>query len=185
MPRLVAFLRAINVGGHTVTMEELRRLFSSLGGKGVETFIASGNVIFTSRSKDIPALERKIERGLHAALGYEVTTFLRTDAEVVAVAAHKPFNPAQVRTAAAHSVGFFREPLGVTAVKALEAQKTDADQFHVHGREVYWLCRKKQSEAAFSSALLERTLKVRVTWRGLNTIVRLVERYGFSLGAVD
>ena len=78
MPRLVAFLRAINVGGHTVTMEELRRLFTSLGGKDVETFIASGNVIFNSRSRDIPALEHTIEQRLHAALGYEVATFVRT-----------------------------------------------------------------------------------------------------------
>jgi len=185
MPRLVAFLRAINVGGHTVTMEELRRLFDALGGRDVETFIASGNVIFLSRSRDLTALERKIEKGLHAALGYEVATFLRTDAEVAAVAAHKPFKPAQVQTAVAHNVGFFREPLGATAVKALEAQKTDNDQFHVRGREVYWLCRKRQSEAAFSSALLERTLKVRVTWRGVNTIARLVERHGFSATTPD
>ena len=50
MPRFIAFLRAINVGGHNVTMKELRGLFEALGLKSVETFIASGNVIFESRS---------------------------------------------------------------------------------------------------------------------------------------
>ena len=53
MPRLVAFLRAINVGGHTVTMAHLRGLFEDLGFTNVETFIASGNVIFGSRPRDI------------------------------------------------------------------------------------------------------------------------------------
>ena len=51
MPRFFAFLRAINVGGHNVTMEKLRGLFEASGFKDVETFIASGNVIFTSNSK--------------------------------------------------------------------------------------------------------------------------------------
>ena len=47
--RLFAFLRAINVGGRTVKMERLRREFEFLGFSGVDTFIASGNVIFEAR----------------------------------------------------------------------------------------------------------------------------------------
>ncbi len=45
MPKYIAFLRAINVGGHTVKMDYLRVLFETLGFSDVETFIASGNVI--------------------------------------------------------------------------------------------------------------------------------------------
>ena len=65
--RYVAFLRAINVGGHTVKMERLRELFAELGLANVETFIASGNVIFDAPSGDAGALERQIEQHLHAA----------------------------------------------------------------------------------------------------------------------
>jgi uncharacterized protein (DUF1697 family) len=68
MRRLVAFLRAINVGGHNVTTEELRRLFRRLGLKEVETFIASGNVIFVSDVSDLMSLEAKIEGALQRAL---------------------------------------------------------------------------------------------------------------------
>jgi uncharacterized protein (DUF1697 family) len=46
MPKYVAFLRAINVGGHTVKMDHLRRLFEALGFTNVETFIASSDVVF-------------------------------------------------------------------------------------------------------------------------------------------
>src|SRR6185369_8391120 len=62
MPKYVAFLRAINVGGHVVKMDQLRALFEALGFANVETFIASGNVIFDSKSKNVAALERKIDR---------------------------------------------------------------------------------------------------------------------------
>lgn len=61
VPRYVAFLRAINVGGHTVKMDNLRRLFEAMGFTNVEPFIASGNVIFDSTSKSTAALEKKIE----------------------------------------------------------------------------------------------------------------------------
>ena len=78
MPRYVAFLRAINVGGHVVKMDDLRRRFAQLGFTEVETFIASGNVIFSSPSRDAAALEKKIERQLEKSFGYEVKTFVRT-----------------------------------------------------------------------------------------------------------
>src|SRR5207344_913474 len=99
MPKLVAFLRAINVGGHTVGMAALRAEFEALGLKDVETFIASGNVIFTAPPENRAALEQKIERHLHGALGYEVKTFVRTELEVAAVAVYKPFSDARVRAA--------------------------------------------------------------------------------------
>lgn len=52
MARFVAFLRAINVGGsRAVRMETLRRIFESFGFAKVDTFLASGNVVFESTRK--------------------------------------------------------------------------------------------------------------------------------------
>lgn len=180
MPRLVAFLRAINVGGHTVTMAALRKEFEAVGVSDVETFIASGNVIFTPRATDLATLEKKIEARLRASLGYEVATFLRTGAEVAAIAASRPFTDAERRDAGALCVGFLSEPLGAPARRALMALTTDIDSFHTQEREVYWLCRKKQSESTFSNAHFEKAVKARVTFRGINTVVRLAARYGSS-----
>jgi uncharacterized protein (DUF1697 family) len=177
VPRLIAFLRAVNVGGHTVTMAALRELFEDLGFKGVETFIASDNVIFTSPSRDRGALERRIEDHLHKSLHYEVKTFIRSQSEIAAIARYKPFKDSQLRSAAALNVAFLAEPLEARARKSLLALRSEIDDFHVHGREVYWLCKKRQSESNFSNALFERTLKVRATFRGVNTIERLAVKY--------
>jgi uncharacterized protein (DUF1697 family) len=180
MPRLIAFLRAINVGGHTVTMEKLRQEFEALGLRDVDTFIASGNVIFTSPSAAGAALERKIEARLRASLGYEVATFVRTDAEVAAVAQYQPFKAAQMKDARAFCVGFLEKPLDAAGARALMTFKTEIDDFHTKGREVYWLCRKGQSESTFSNANMERKLKIRATFRGINTVVRLAAKHGPS-----
>ena len=108
MPKYIALLRAINVGGHTVKMDHLRSLFEAIGLTNVETFIASGNVIFDSRSKDALALERKIEKHLHAELGYEVKTFVRTIPELLAVANYKPFKGSELGTNILY-IGFIAE----------------------------------------------------------------------------
>lgn len=178
-PRMIAFLRAINVGGHVVKMEKLRGLFAALGLKDVATFIASGNVIFAKPGTGLQALDQRIEDRLQAALGYEVKTFLRTEAEVAAIAAYEPFSKRQLQRAKTLTVGFLAAPLEPSAKRLLMALKTEIDDFHVHGREVYWLTKDKQSESTFSNALFERTLKVRATFRGMSTVTRLVARYAF------
>ena len=177
MPQHIAFLRAINVGGHTVTMARLRELFEELGLKEVETFIASGNVIFRSPAK-AAALEPKIERHLHQALGYEVATFIRSDAEVAAVAASRPFAAAQLASAGTLVVGFLREPPDAAAKKAVLALKTDIDDFQVNGREMFWWrCAGRQGDSTLSYAVFERTLKGKATFRNINTVTRLAARY--------
>jgi len=177
MPRFVAFLRAINVGGHVVKMDELRRLFEALGFTGVETFIASGNVIFSSRAGNVGAMQKKIEAHLQKSLGYEVRTFVRAESEVAAIAAYLPFTAARIRSAATFCVGFLDAPIAPEAVKTLMALRTRDDDFQVNGREIYWLSKKRQGESAFSNAVLEKTLKTRATFRGVNTVVKLVAKH--------
>jgi uncharacterized protein (DUF1697 family) len=178
MPRYIAFLRAINVGGHTVKMDVLRQLFEALGFSNVETFIASGNVVFTTSAKNTRTLEKKIEQQLRAALGYEVATFIRTEAELAAIAKHQPFSPAQMESATAFNIAFLAETLDAASQKKVLALKTDIDDFHVQGREMYWLSRQKQSESTFSNAVLEKTIGKPSTIRGVNTIQKMAAKYG-------
>ncbi len=182
MPRLVAFLRAINVGGHSVTMPRLRDLFRGLGFLNVETFIASGNVIFDQRSKDFEKLQHQIEDRLRKSLGYEVAAFIRTEGEVGAISRFKPFKASDIEEAGAFCVGFLAAPLRADARKALMALATDIDDFHVQGREVYWLCKRKQSQSTFSNAVFEKKVKVHVTFRGVPTIVRLAAKLDEAKG---
>ncbi len=177
MPRYVAFLRAINVGGHVVKMEALRTLFEKLGFAGVETFIASGNMIFESRLKNLAETEAKIEGALHKALGYEVSTFIRTLAEVTAIARFQPFQKASMAAAAALNVGFLKAPLTMETRQDLARLRTDFDDFQAHGSELYWICMKRQSESKISNAIFERTLKVKTTLRSLRTMQRLAAKY--------
>ena len=177
MSRCIAFLRAINVGGHTVKMEHLRQLFASLGFSGVETFIASGNVVFETNSKNTRALEKKIEKRLREELGYEVATFIRTGVELAAIANYQPFRQSDLDAAAALNIAFLADPLDDKSKQKLVALRTEIDDFHVHEREIYWLCRRKQSESTFSNAVIEKTLGRPSTLRGANTVKKIAAKY--------
>jgi uncharacterized protein (DUF1697 family) len=180
MPRYIAFLRAINVGGHTVKMDRLRALFGELGLGRVQTFIASGNVIFDSPSEEAGALEERIERHLEQALGYEVGTFVRTPAELSAVVAAAPEPAGQALTVlflkASPEAGPEAEML-----RKIEGLRSAADDFQARGREVFWRCGTRTSDSP-AGVLLGRIVGKRGTMRNVTTVRKLAVKYAAQEG---
>jgi len=178
MPRHIALLRAINVGGRIVKMEVLRQIFESLQFTNVETFIASGNVIFDSPITETATLEKLIEETLLQSLGYEVKTMIRSPQEVETVANYQPFSKAEIETEG-HSlyVAFLTDKPEAENQEKLLAYRSEIDDFHIHGRELYWLCRVKSSESKFTNVRLEKTLKMAATSRNITTVKKLAAKY--------
>ena len=178
MTKYVAFLRAINVGGHTVKMDHLRSLLEALGLSNVETFIASGNVIFESRTKDAQLLERKIEKHLKEMLGYEVATFVRTIEEVAEVANYKPFPESELNAEGnVLYVGFGGTEPDKQAKAKLLFLSNEVNDFHFRGREVYWLRRTKAGESEYSGGLFEKKLGQPLTFRNATTVRKIAAKY--------
>ena len=178
MPKYVAFLRAINVGGHNVKMDHLRGLFETMRLSNVETFIASGNVIFDSPAKTAPKLESKIEQYLQTALGYSVATFIRSTSEVAEIAAYKPFADSELN-AETHIlyIGFGATTPTPEAKRKLASLATRVDDLHTSGREVYWLRRLEIGQSMFSGTLLEKTLGMQLTLRNCTTVKKIAAKY--------
>jgi len=177
MARLFAFLRGMNLGGHRVTNAELSAIFKKVGVSGVETFIASGNLIFEAPKKDASTLQKRLEARLEKDLGYAVPTFLRTETELVAMAGRLPFKPARHKTAKTLNVGMLDGPMSAAAIAELASHNSAESDFMVIGREVYWLCQVGQSESAFFKVPFDRRFKVSSTWRNINTLNRLIAKY--------
>jgi len=75
------------------------------------------------------------------------------------------------------NVGFLADTLDDSAKQKLMSLRTEIDDFHVHRREIYWLCKKKQSESKVSNVAIEKSLGVKSTLRGVNTVNKLAEKY--------
>src|SRR6266576_5327112 len=91
MASFVALLRAVNVGGTgKLPMSDLNEICEELGFGAVRTYIASGNVVFTSRKSEA-AIKSALEKRLEAFAGKPVGVLVRSAAEMAQVAADNPF----------------------------------------------------------------------------------------------
>ena len=175
MARFVAFLRAVNVGGRVVKMDALKETFESMGFTDVESFIASGNLVFSS--KGVKGLDGRIAKALGEALGFEVPAFVRTMDEIAAAALYAPFPGRDAARFPTYLVGFLSRNLDAAGVERLSLLSTKDDLFHVRGRDFWWLSTYHQARPAITGRQLERALGQPTTLRNVNTIRRMAERY--------
>lgn len=179
MPQYIAFLRGINLGHRRLKMDELRARFEELRFRDVATFIASGNVLFTTAATDERKLVDRIQRHLEKSLGYAVDTFVRTRAEVATVVAAQPFPPSELATPTnTVHVGFLSAPLPPPVAAKLAAIRSAVDELRVIGREFYWLCRIRTPDSKIWSAPALRALKLpSSTMRNLSMLRRLAAQF--------
>jgi len=96
MSKHVAFLRGINVGGKTIKMDALRKMFEVLGYENVRTLLASGNVIFESKTASEDKLRAEIETGIKKSFGHDVHVILRSEKEIQELVKSDPFKGVKV-----------------------------------------------------------------------------------------
>jgi uncharacterized protein (DUF1697 family) len=165
MTRYVALLRAVNVGGSsTLTMTALRSICARAGFTRIETYIASGNVVFDSNAS--PAkVKAEIEARLVANAGKPIGVIIRTAAEIAAVLKVNPFPDAEGRYAYAI---FLDRPPPRDALDHIAGRTNE--EIRLGKREIYvhyptGMGRSKLRIAAARAG----------TARNMNTVARLAE----------
>lgn len=91
MPRYVAFLGSVNVGGNQLKMAELRAALDAKGFENVGTVVASGNVLFDHSRATDPQLEAEIAKVIVDRFGIETFVAVRSKTELAAAIAENPF----------------------------------------------------------------------------------------------
>ena len=171
----IAFLRGINVGGHTVRMERLRELFEALGLKDVRTYIQSGNVFFTAPAKNRTTLTLKIEAHLQKALGFKAPVFLRTIPEVDLLLASDPFKAIEKTPDTRFCVVFGEKSMPRSLSLPLYSPKKDAMIAGMTQAEAFvvWYIINGRPPAA--DQFLEKTLGQATTSRFFHTLAKIAE----------
>jgi uncharacterized protein (DUF1697 family) len=177
MSRFAAFLRGMNVGGHRLRNAELRAHFEDLGFTDVDTFRASGNVVFAGDERSTAAVRTCIEDGLRARLGYAVPSFIRSAAQLRAIAEREPFAPELLSASAGKlQVGLLLSPAAAAERKRIEALAGDQDGVIFDGCEMYWLPRAGVLDSQLDMARLARELGA-MTMRTKGTLEQIFAKY--------
>jgi uncharacterized protein (DUF1697 family) len=164
MTSYIALLRAVNVGGTgKLPMADLKALCVDAGFDKVQTYIASGNIVFESQE---PAAQVKsaLESRLHAYAKKPIDVFLRTAAELRSVLAANPFKKPEPKFVYAFFLGEKPPPNAATNVK----HRVD-EEIHPGKRElyVYYPQGMGQSKMVIPAA-------ARGTARNMNTVAKLL-----------
>jgi uncharacterized protein (DUF1697 family) len=169
MPRYVALLRGVNVGGKAkVSMAELRALFESLGHREVVTYIQSGNIVFTT-GRAVTA--KRLEAAIAGELGIDTTVVVRTRSELERVVKNNPFP--KVDTTKLH-VGFMAKKPAAAVVAKIDADRFAPDEFAVRGCDLYLHLPNGMGRSKLPP-YLDRQLKIPTTVRNWNTVTKLLE----------
>jgi uncharacterized protein (DUF1697 family) len=177
MSRYVAFLRGMNLGNRRIKNEELRTHFEAMGLEEVATFRASGNVIFATPKREAESkLGARVEVELDERLGYDVPVFLRSDKEIAAIAAQKPFPAAKVKKSKGKlQVSLLKMKPSAAAKKKALALATVEDLLEIEGRELYWLPSGGISESDLDLKAIDAALGAG-TMRTMGTIEEIARR---------
>jgi len=178
--KYVAFLRGINVGGHTVKMAELKKAFEALGFRNVRTILASGNVVFEVAGGDRAALARKIEAALGKRWGFDIPAAVRSAEDLQALVAADPFKGIVVTLETRLYITFLGEKTDSSLKLPYSSPEKDVRIFRVSSGElasVLTLSPSREGPGRGTPELmtvLEKAFGKNVTTRNWNTIKKLL-----------
>jgi uncharacterized protein (DUF1697 family) len=133
--RVVGLLRGVNLGKRQLKMAELRRIVESLGHTDVETYLQSGNVVFTPAGRAPKGgFGPAITAALADAVGMNVPVLTRTGAEMKKIVAACPY---QVDDPTKLVVTFLKSAADAKAAKSFDASPYDPEGLTVKGTEIY------------------------------------------------
>jgi uncharacterized protein (DUF1697 family) len=177
MNTFISFLRGVNMTGHnSIKMTDLAALYNNLGFIDAETFIQSGNVIFsTTVDRPVPDIALEIETAIHSDFGFDVPVMIRTVPEMKSIISSNPylsepgFNPAKM------AVIFLHDKITENQIQKAADVNYPPDKFKIIGNEIFTFCPNGFGRTKLYTNFFENRMKVTGTARNWKTITTLLE----------
>ena len=174
MVRMVALLRAVNVGGRTLPMAALRDLCGELGWTDVATYIQSGNVVFTADAKP-DAIGRQLEQAIARQFGFDVPVIVRTAAQWGHYPPGNPFPQAATDEPNRLMLLLSKRPPEKSAEDAIQARATAGEAVKRAGDALWIHFPAGSGTSKLTPALIDRAIGSPATSRNHRTVIKLEE----------
>jgi uncharacterized protein (DUF1697 family) len=171
--KAVALLRGVNVGGKArVPMAELRELVEGVGLADVQTYVQSGNIVFSSPRRNAESLAPSLEKEIAAAFGVKTKVLIRSARELAAL--EHPFLADETEYSRLH-VLFLRDRPGKAELRRLDPERSPPDRFELKAREIFLHYPNGAGRSKLTTDYFERTLGAVGTARNWKTVLKLKE----------
>jgi uncharacterized protein (DUF1697 family) len=173
---VISMLRGVNVGGHhKIRMDALKALYESLGLRDVQTYVQSGNVIFSTKERDIERLAIEIENSIERTFGFRPAVIVRTVAELRDVVRRNPFAARQGIESRSLLVTFLLKDPGQAARDKVLAIKVEPEELCIEAREYYIYFPIGMGPSKLPMAAIAKALKTPGTGRNWNSVTKMLE----------
>jgi len=176
MAVVICMLRGVNVlGRNKIKMDEFKALCVSLKLKDPQTYIQSGNVIFSTKEKDMAKLAKRIGDAIEKKIGFRPAVVLRTAMELREAIKRNPFAKRNGIEPSKLLVTFLLDDPGQEARDKALAINVDPDELHLIGREAYIYFLNGQGRSKLPWSKIERLLQTSGTGRNWNSVTKMLE----------
>jgi uncharacterized protein (DUF1697 family) len=172
MAKFIALLRGINVSGQKkIKMTDLKNLFEDLKFTNVETYIQSGNVLFSTKSNNTKSIKSKIEKGIEAQYGYTVRVILKTPDELGTALKKNPF--LKNKDTGKFYYTFLSEKPSIENLKKLKGIDYSPEEYFIDDDKIYLFFPDGYGKAKMNINLFEKKLGLFATSRNHRTVETL------------
>ena len=173
--KYIILLRAVNVGGASLPMAELRALMADLGATDVETYIQSGNAVCVPPG-DPDDFDRALEKAIETKYGFFRESISRTPEELKIALEAYPFDAEETKGEPKRSyISFMAEPPTKAAIELAQTYETGDDSWEVIGRELHLFYANGAGNPSMKVTSISKALKVPATARNLTTVRKLLD----------
>ncbi len=173
----ISILRGINVSGkNMIKMETLRNMYSAIGFEHVESYIQSGNVVFTSELTNKPEIEKIISEKIKETFNADVPVLILSVADMEDAIRRNPYISDSEKDISFLHLTFLKNTPDTRLIENIDAEKYKPDEFSVFGNVVYLYCPNGYGNTKLSNTFFEKKLKTDATtrnWKSANELLKM------------
>jgi len=177
MTTYISILRGINVSGQKlIKMDALKKMYENLNFENIQTYVQSGNVIFSSKENDPKKIEKNIASGIETEFGFEVPVIVFNAKTLETIIDNNPFSKDKLKESSFLHVTFLAENPKQFDLESILSKKQPNEEIEFTNNAIYLYCPNGYGKTKLNNNFLETKLKVKATtrnWKTTNEILKL------------
>lgn len=177
MNRYIALLRGININGkNKIAMAELKSVLNENDFKDVQSYLNSGNIIFSTDIESSENISSKISRLIHEHFGLDIPIFVILQQDLADILAHAPAWWGTADPAIYDNLIFLLPPIVAADIAAkIGAPTADLEQILIYENVIFWsFDRKKYAKANWWKKTSQSGITEMLTIRTANTLRKII-----------
>lgn len=175
MTHYISLLRGINVAGKKlIKMADLRALYQQIALNNVQSYIQSGNLLFTTAEDEPANIAKQINRAIFSQYKFDVPIFILTPERLQSARNNLPFNDIDVAKDGSKVLLCFLSSAPNHAIELLSPYLKSNERIAIIDDVLYLHCQDGFGRSKLSHSNIEKKLQVSATSRNLRTVDKLL-----------